>query len=122
VRPRGFTLLEVLIALAVLAVSAAAVLRQTQLGIHQQQLLELKTAAMWIADDTIATLTTQPQWPPVGRTEREVTVQEQRWNVATDVQTTSEATLRRIVVSVSRADSGNQDSPLVTFTTYRGQY
>ena len=53
---RGFTLLEVLVALAILALSAAAVLRQTQLGIKQQQQLELKSYALAIADDALATM------------------------------------------------------------------
>ena len=66
-RARGFTLLEVLVALGILALSAAAVLRQTQLGVKQQYELEMKSTALWIADDVVAPLMAQPQWPPIGR-------------------------------------------------------
>jgi len=120
-RVRGFTLLEVLIALAVLALSAAAVLRQTQLGIQQQQVLELKSSAMWIADDAIARLSAQPQWPEPGRSENKVAVRGQEWTVVTDVQTTPEPTLRKIVVSVN-VSGQPEDSALASFTAYRGQY
>lgn len=117
-RTRGFTLLEVLIALAILAVSAAAVLRQTQIGVQQQQRLELKTYAMWIADDEIAGLLVRPQWPAPGRSQRRINAQGLEWDVIADIQTTPDSNLRKMDISVGPADG----AALVTFTTYRGQY
>lgn len=118
---RGFTLLEVLVALAVLAISAAAVLRQTQLGVQQQQMLELKSTAMWVADDELAALLARPQWPDTGSNEHKVTVRGQEWTIRSDVQTTPDPNLRKIVVDVALADQP-EGSALVSFTTYRGQY
>jgi len=120
-KARGFTLMEVLIALAILALSAAAVLRQTQMGVSQQQQLELKSAALWLADDTLASLMLSSNFLPVGRAERRVNFREQDWDVFTEVSPTPDANLRRIVVSVAIADSG-ADAALVSFTTYRGRY
>lgn len=117
----GFTLMEVLIALAILALSAAAVLRQTQMGVSQQQQLELKSAAMWLADDALASLMLSSNFVPVGRAERRVTFREQDWDVVTEISPTADANLRRIVVSVMLADSGADDA-LASFTTYRGRY
>lgn len=120
-KTRGFTLMEVLIALAILALSAAAVLRQTQIGVSQQQQLELKSAAMWLADDALASLMLSSNFVPVGRAERRVTFREQDWDVVTEISPTADANLRRIVVSVMLADSGTDDA-LASFTTYRGRY
>jgi general secretion pathway protein I len=120
-RARGFTLLEVLIALAILAVSAAAVLRQTQLGVQQQQQLELKSYALWLADDTVADIAAKPQWPALGRSTRRTKLRDQQWEITTEVQSTDAADIRRIEVSVRLADSP-EGSALVAFTTYRGQY
>lgn len=120
-RARGFTLLEVLVALAVLALSAAAILRQTQLQVHQQQQLELKSTAMWIADDELAVINARQQWPEPGRSVRRVSVRGQDWDVATEVQATPEPTLRKIVVSVNFADAP-EGSSLLSFTAYRGQF
>lgn len=120
---RGFTLLEVLIALAILALSAAAVMRQTQLGVRQQQQLELKSAALWVADDSIAALTSMSVWPPPGRALRTVEFREQRWDVLIDVSDSPNANLRKIVVSVYLSGQSEAGQPaLVTFTTYRGRY
>jgi general secretion pathway protein I len=121
VRTRGFTLLEVLVALAVLALSAAAVLRQTQLGVQQQQRLELKTYAMWIADDELAGIIAAPNWPPVGRSAHRINVREMEWEVTTDVQATTDPDLRKILVSVNLAQAP-ADTALVAFTAYRGHY
>ena len=117
----GFTLLEVLVALAILALSAAAVLRQTHLNIKQQQTLELKSSALWIADDALTLVMAQEQWPPIGRSEQEQTLSGQTWRVLTEVQTTPDPLMRKIEVSVATAEQG-ENAALITLTAYRGQY
>ena len=120
-RSAGFTLLEVLIALAILALSAAAVLRQTQQGLRQQQQLELKSAAMWLADDAMASLMLSANFPAVGRGTRTERFQDQDWRVAIDIAATPDDNLHKIVVSVALAEAP-EDSALVSYTTYRGRY
>ena len=120
-RARGFTLLEVLVALAVLALSAATVLRQARQGVRQQQTLELKSYAMWLADDQLAVIGSDSQWPPLGRAERDTTFNGIDWRVVTEVQTTPDPDLRRISVRVGLADAP-ADNTLATFDTYRGRY
>lgn len=117
----GFTLLEVLVALAILALSAAAVLRQTHLSIHQQQTLELKSTALWMADDVLTLVMSQEQWPPTGRIEQEQALEGQNWRVITDVQATPDPLMRKIEVSVGPA-AQNESAALITLTAYRGQY
>jgi general secretion pathway protein I len=118
----GFTLLEVLIALAILALSAAAVMRQTQLGVRQQQQLELKSAALWLADDSIAALNSLTAWPPLGRAQRTVEFRAQSWDVLTDVSDTPDPNMRKIVVSVNLSGQAEGQGSLVSFTTFRGRY
>jgi general secretion pathway protein I len=122
-RARGFTLLEVLVALAILALSAAAVLRQTQLGIKQQQQLELKSYALAIADDALATMLAQNDWPPLGRNEQTQEFQSQQWLIVTDVQAAPDPDLRKIEMSVGLVREGEREpTPLLRLTTYRGEY
>jgi general secretion pathway protein I len=119
---RGFTLLEVLIALAILALSAAAVLRQTNLEVKQQQTLEAKSYALWAADDVLTMVMAQSQWPPVGRIEQQQTYAGQNWRVITDVQSTPDPMLRKIDVNITPAEQPDGAAPLISLTAYRGQY
>ena len=121
-RSKGFTLLEVLIALAIFALSAAAVLRQTHLEVKQQQALELKSYALWVADDVLALVLAQSQWPPLGRIEQKQDYAGQSWRVTTDVQVTPDPLMRKIEVSVAAAAQDESAVPVITLTAYRGQY
>lgn len=48
---RGFTLLEVMIALAIFALAATAVLQIASGALSNQQILEEKTVAGWVAEN-----------------------------------------------------------------------
>lgn len=62
-RARGFTLLEVLVALAIFAMVAASVLSASARSLQNASRLEDKTLAMWIADNRLNELQLE-QTPP----------------------------------------------------------
>lgn len=119
-RARGFTLLEVLVALAVLALSAAAVMRQAEQSVRQQQTLELKSYALWLADDQLAALAINSPWPPLGRMQRDVSFSGRDWRITTEVQATPDPDLRRVNIGVALADAP-EGSTVATFDTFRGR-
>ncbi len=53
---RGFTLLEVMLALAIFALAATAVLQIASGALSNQQVLEEKTVAGWVAENQTALL------------------------------------------------------------------
>lgn len=53
---RGFTLLEVMLALAIFALAAMAVLQIASGALSNQQILEEKTVAGWVAENQTALL------------------------------------------------------------------
>lgn len=118
-RRAGFTLLEVLIALAILAIASTAVISQSGQSIRQLHRLEQKSVALWIADNQIAYLRGLPSWPSTGRRSEQLEMSGALWNIDTEVTATSEPWLRKIDVSV--AVDGSND-PLVSMTAYRGRY
>ncbi|WP_249678227.1 type II secretion system minor pseudopilin GspI [Pseudomonas abieticivorans] len=62
---RGFTLLEMLVALAVFAILAAAVLGASQYAVNQSAGLERRVLAAWLLDNRLTELRLGPR-PPFG--------------------------------------------------------
>lgn len=117
---RAFTLLEVLVALAILAISATAIIGQTSNSLAQLSILEARTVASLLAETEIDKVIASEAFPPVGRSSNQVTFNDQQWDIGIEVSATSEPWLRRITVSV--ANAGNPDYELASLTTYRGRY
>ncbi len=68
-RECGFTLVEVLVALVIVALVLAASLRATGVLTTTQQSLRASTMAAWSADNRLAELRLAHVLPPLGRTE-----------------------------------------------------
>jgi general secretion pathway protein I len=101
-RPRGFTLVEVLAAVAVLAIAMAAIIGGMARYASSADHLRQRTLALWVAQNRIAELMSQPTWPSTGRSNGDVEMAGLDWRWTVLVQETPDDRLRRIDVSVSR--------------------
>ncbi len=111
---RGFTLLEVMVALAVLAVVAAMVHFTLQRHVHNARLLESRALAGWLADTTLAELQLQGAAAP-GSSEVIVEQGGRRWRVRCEIQATAEPQLRLVQLRVADADSEDGGVSLTGF-------
>ena len=100
-RACGFTLLEVLVALAIFAVVAASVLTASARSLQTASRLEEKTLAMWIADNRLTDLQLREVAPENGREQGELDYAGRRWEWASEIGTTSDPALRRITLWVA---------------------
>jgi general secretion pathway protein I len=100
----GFTLIEAMVALAIVALGMIAV--NMQLGRYAQSAIrtEEKTLASWIATNKITELSVQKTWPELGKDEEDVDFAGREWHCRIEVQKTPAENLRRVDVSVSLAD------------------
>ncbi len=96
----GFTLLETLVALAIFAVCAAVLLAQSQRALHQQQQLEIRTVARWVAENKLAELQLQTPWPASGTSTENVELGDRSWRVVSTVADTARPDFRRIAIAV----------------------
>ncbi|MGY8526597.1 type II secretion system minor pseudopilin GspI [Paracidovorax citrulli] len=65
-RPRGFTLIEVLVALTILAVALTAAMRAMGAMIETGSALQQRMLAGWTADNLLVQLRLAKQWPEPG--------------------------------------------------------
>jgi general secretion pathway protein I len=105
-RSGGFTLLEVLVALAIFALVAASVLTATARSLQTASRLEDKTLAMWIADNRLTELQLAQSPVADGREQGEVEFAGRRWQWQSEVQATSEADMRRVTLWVAPMEPG----------------
>ena len=100
-RASGFTLLEVLVALAIFALVAASVLTATARSLQTASRLEEKTLAMWIADNQLVELQLSKNPVAEGRDQSEVYFAGRRWQWQSEVQATREPDMRRVTLWVA---------------------
>ncbi len=98
---RAFTLIEVLVALAIFAVVAASVLTASARSLQIASRLEDKTLAMWIADNRLTELQLRQTPPGNGRDQGELDYGGRRWEWLSQVEGTSDPALRRITLWVA---------------------
>jgi general secretion pathway protein I len=116
---RGFTLLEVLIGLLVLAIALIALTRTAAVQADQFALLRERTIAGWLAQDLLAETRVGNPFPPTGSSNgtRRFGARDWRWEVR--VQGTDVPTIHRIEVRVAAA--ADPDVTLVQLTGLAGE-
>jgi general secretion pathway protein I len=109
-RARGFTLVEVVVALAIVAIGMFAVFKTIGDTAHNVGYLRDRTLAAWIADNRITEIRLTGQLPSVDQTEGEVEMAGRRWHWVATVSQTQVSGLRRIDVSVRREEDAEGTS------------
>ena len=104
---RGFTLVEVLVAVAVIAIALAAGLRAAGVLVDNSQRLSDVIAAQWCAENHLTNLRLARQFPGIGESEFVCEQLGRRYSGRTQVASTQYADLRLVDASVSN-DSGRQ--------------
>lgn len=98
-RERGFTLIEALVALAILAIAAVGLVRAAEAHVDSVRGLELRAAAQWVAENRLVEL----GLPGAAGRDGEVAMLGHRWAVATTLSATSDPDLRAARITVRQA-------------------
>lgn len=101
----GFTLVEVLVAIAILAIGLAALFGQISQSVFTARYLRDSTLAQWVAVDRITELRLENRFPDIDETDGEIDMAGQSWRYTLIISETLWPDLRRIDVSVSFADT-----------------
>ena len=113
---RGFTLVEVLVALAVLAIALAAILRAMGQAIDATATLRERNIALWVAQNRLVEHRMRRDWPAADTKDGDAEIGGVKWYWREQVSTTPEPRIRRIEITVRRiADSQNTQARLVGY-------
>src|SRR5690554_3288258 len=99
---RGFTLIEVLVALLVFGLIATAAAEVGGNYITSFERIRDKTLAGWVAENRINELRLQDELPGISENSEDTDFGNFRWRVTTGVEATAEPTMRRIEVTVAK--------------------
>ena len=91
----GFSLIEALVALAVLAIATVGLMRAVESHIDSTRGLERRAAAMWVAENRLAEL--EAGIPGADRQE----MLGEPWRIAVDRQNTSDPEITRVRIAVT---------------------
>ncbi|OEY68094.1 type II secretion system protein GspI [Marinobacter sp. X15-166B] len=118
---KGFTLIEVLVALLVFSLIASAASQVGSQYINSYQTVRDKTLAAWIAENRMNELRLAETFPTLSETSRDLDYGTDRWLIATAVKGTPEPSIRRIDITVSRyADLAGEPRPVHTLSGFIG--
>ena len=119
-RQQGFTLLEVPVALAILAIVMGTLIKVADTYVFNAGYLHEKTLAQWIAENKAVEYQLQKEFPPVGNKEGMTEMAKLEWQWRVKVSTTEDSRLRRLEISVAH-EHGELDTPITTLVAFVGQ-
>ena len=111
-RTAGFTLLEVMIVLAVFAVVSAALVRNAAVAVRQTTIIEERSLGIWVAENQLSQMRIQVRsdenYPALGTNRYAVNLADRDWEVVVKIAATENADIRRVEVAVSAAQQPDQ--------------
>jgi general secretion pathway protein I len=115
---KGFTILEVLIAMAILAVAGAAVVRSTAEHLTAVTVLRDITFSSWVAENRLVEIQLDSQWPPKNNKKGKSVMAGVEWFWRQEVETVTDKKMRKVTVHVM-ANEDDKDS-VYQLTTFLG--
>ena len=103
-RQAGFTLLEIVITVAIFAVASTALLRNATNTVIQTTRVHDRTLGYWLAENELEQLRSAPRteefYPSVGIDRENVTMANRDWELRIEVESTENPDMRRVIVTV----------------------
>ena len=115
---QGFTLLEVLVALSIIAITLGALIKTSSDQTASVDYLKQKTIAHWVAMNELNKLLLEKQWPSVGKSKDSTEMARHEWFWQREVLKTASPDTRQVVFTLfSDADHNRSLGRLIGYVT-----
>lgn len=114
-RSRGFTLIEVMLALSIFTLAALAGLQVASEHLRSISMIEERAFATMVASNRLAQLHVSENWPPQDDASGTMEMAERSWFWRQQVVETVTDGLREVTVIVSADEDGEEAARLVGF-------
>lgn len=114
-RMAGFTLLEVMVALAILAIALGAAIKGASANAANAGYMRDKTLAQWVAMNVVAELQLQVDWPAPGERRGRVEMAGVSWKWSAQITPTFDESIRRLDVAVGAENEAESYVQLVAY-------
>ncbi len=136
-RSPGFTLIEILIALTVFAITSSALISGLSRHVAQSAVLRDKIIAHWVAENEISQIRNpafesaqasagqsreKRYFPGTGTSSKEVTMGDLKWYARIQVAATENPDIHRVTVDVYHAEDEADGNSTVTVDGFVGKY
>lgn len=122
-KSRGFTLIEVMVALAVFAVVSVALVGNASSSLRHAGMIQNRTIAWWLAENQMTELRIRPRteedFPSVGTSRDRIEMNQTEWELEVDIENTEMDDMRRVTISVYK---GLADEPAARLTGFLGRH
>lgn len=112
---RGFTLLEVLIALVVVSLALLALTRTAGGQVQNFEALRERTLASWVAANVLAETRLSTPMPALGKRDGRSRLANRDWRWQLEVHATDDTGMRRLEVRVYAGDATEASASLTGF-------
>lgn len=106
---RGYTLIEVLVALTIVTVALLAALRAAGMGASNAEALRLRLLASWVTQNVLEEHRARGDWLPLGVHQRRASQAGAQFTVREEVTPTANPAFRRIDLIVYSAEDGSRE-------------
>ncbi len=112
---QGFTLIEVLIAVAIVAIGLAAIITEVSRDMQYAHLLRTRTVAQWVAMNKITEWQVSHEWPAPGEKKGETEMARHTWYWRINVSATDDKNIRRLDVEVAEQQDSEAATSLLAY-------
>jgi len=111
----GFTLIEMLVALAVVAIALAAISSSYIHSFEVTDGLKERTLARWIAENHLVKRQLETPWPATGTRQGNLQYADQEWSWEEIIKSSPDKDFRRIAIEVRKKDSSHIAAAIVAY-------